>query len=119
MSEEIDFKKESKKNSLLNEPLLEHEITDDENKIPKIEKPSKRQSIKKESIPKQDAFSHEDISFLKIFTMADKWDYLLMFLGTAASVGSGVMQPLSNIFFGNMTDDLTDGNNLMHVARKF
>lgn len=45
--------------------------------------------------------------FLRIFTYATRWDYLLMAAGIFASVGAGVTMPIMNVVFGRLVGNFT------------
>jgi hypothetical protein len=42
------------------------------------------------------------VSFLKLFTFADRLDVILMVVGTISAVANGVSQPLTTVIFGNL-----------------
>ncbi|KAG2490598.1 hypothetical protein HYH03_010991 [Edaphochlamys debaryana] len=53
---------------------------------------------------KKEEQSVPPVPFLKLFSTADKWDILLMVLGTIGAIGNGTLLPLFAIFFGDFTD---------------
>ena len=42
------------------------------------------------------------VSFLKLFTFADRLDMILMVVGTISAAANGVSQPLMTVIFGNL-----------------
>ncbi|KAK0745952.1 P-loop containing nucleoside triphosphate hydrolase protein [Schizothecium vesticola] len=46
--------------------------------------------------------------YLRIFTYATKWDYVLILGAVLASMGAGVTMPLMNIIFGRLVDDFNN-----------
>jgi len=49
------------------------------------------------------------VSFYKLFSFADRWDYMLMIVGSLGAIGNGVSLPLMTIIFGDLTNAF--GNN--------
>lgn len=45
--------------------------------------------------------------YLRVFTYATKWDYVLMFGAGIASIGAGVTLPLMNVLFGRLIGDFS------------
>jgi ABC-type multidrug transport system fused ATPase/permease subunit len=45
--------------------------------------------------------------FLRIFSYATKWDYVLMVTATLASIGAGITMPLMNVVFGRLVNNFT------------
>uniref|UniRef100_A0A3B3YZG8 ATP-binding cassette, sub-family B (MDR/TAP), member 4 n=1 Tax=Poecilia mexicana TaxID=48701 RepID=A0A3B3YZG8_9TELE len=58
---------------------------------------------KKEKEPKEPM-----VGPLSVFRFADKWDILMIFVGTVMAVANGVVLPLMCIVFGDMTDSLVN-----------
>ncbi|BFG23770.1 hypothetical protein CerSpe_100440 [Prunus speciosa] len=52
---------------------------------------------------------NEKIPFFKLFSFADKTDYILMLFGTIGAIGNGSCMPLMTILFGDMINSF--GNN--------
>lgn len=52
---------------------------------------------------------NEKIPFFKLFSFADKTDYILMLFGTIGAIGNGSCMPLMTILFGEMINSF--GNN--------
>lgn len=46
--------------------------------------------------------------YLRVFSYATKWDYVLMAFGGLASVGAGITLPLMNIVFGKLVGQFND-----------
>ncbi|KAK1834836.1 P-loop containing nucleoside triphosphate hydrolase protein [Podospora conica] len=46
--------------------------------------------------------------YIRVFTYATKWDYVLILGATFASIGAGVTLPLMNIVFGRLVNDFND-----------
>lgn len=44
------------------------------------------------------------VPFFKLFSFADKWDYILMIVGTIGAVGNGVSMPLMTLIFGDLVN---------------
>jgi len=49
------------------------------------------------------------VSFYKLFSFADRWDYMLMFIGSIGAIGNGASMPLMTLIFGDLTNAF--GNN--------
>ena len=47
------------------------------------------------------------ISFLHFFKFADKFDIILILIGTIASIGNGAALPIFTIFWGEVTASIT------------
>lgn len=62
-----------------------------------------RQQDSKKNKAKEDQ-SNKTVPFSKLFSFADSWDSLLMFLGTISAVGNGVSMPLMTIIIGDVID---------------
>lgn len=50
----------------------------------------------------------DSVSLGKLFSYADKWDILLMVLGTIGAIGNGAAQPISFIIFGKVLEKFID-----------
>lgn len=46
--------------------------------------------------------------YIRVFTYATKWDYVLMLAAGIASIGAGTTMPLMNIVFGRLVGDFND-----------
>jgi len=66
-----------------------------------MSKPASSQS-KEEQIPQ--------ISYFKLYSFATKQDWLLIFIGSIASIANGTAFPLYSILFGNIADEFGPGN---------
>ena len=56
-------------------------------------------------------FEEKDVSFMKLYIhLSDKYEILLMILGTIAAFGAGVAGPLMCYLFGDMANDFTSVN---------
>lgn len=44
----------------------------------------------------------KSVPFLKLFSFADSYDYLLMFVGSIGGIGNGVGMPLMTVLFGQL-----------------
>ncbi|XP_028778657.1 ABC transporter B family member 11-like [Neltuma alba] len=74
---------------------------------------SKKSNAKKES--------HKTVPFYKLFSYADAFDRLLMFVGTTAAVANGMTVPLLMIIFGNVFDafgEASDAKEMGHNVSK-
>ncbi|XP_008429877.1 ATP-dependent translocase ABCB1 [Poecilia reticulata] len=67
------------------------------------EKTDKKKKKKKEKKPKEPM-----VGPLSVFRFSDKWDVLMIFIGTVMAVANGVVLPLMCIVFGDMTDSLVN-----------
>ena len=95
----------------------ENNITDDEEfKLNPNNKKLNNNLIKEN----EEVFSSKEISFLRLFDMADSNDILMMTMGTIFSILLGTLLPTAVIFLGDMTKDLSpnSGKNYMNVAKK-
>lgn len=68
--------------------------------LPKVQG-SEAPSSKRERPPK---FS----DYLRVFSYASRWDVCTYIIGSLASVGSGIMEPLMNVIFGQLVGQFTD-----------
>ena len=56
-------------------------------------------------------FEEKDVSFLKLYIhLSEKFEIILMILGTIAALGSGVAAPLMCYLFGDMANDFSSVN---------
>ena len=56
-------------------------------------------------------FEEKDVSFMKLYIhLSDKYEIILMILGTIAALGAGVAGPLLCYLFGDMANDFTSVN---------
>ena len=44
------------------------------------------------------------VPFLGLFAQADRWDWILMTIGSLSSVGVGIVMPLFSLVFGGILD---------------
>lgn len=44
------------------------------------------------------------LPYHKLFSFADSFDYLLMFLGTISAIGNGICTPIMTVLFGDLID---------------
>ncbi|KAG7995640.1 hypothetical protein I3843_01G120500 [Carya illinoinensis] len=58
------------------------------------------------------------VPYYKLFSFADFLDYLLMFVGTVAAVGSGSSMPFMTIIFRDTADSLEKEKDLVHEVSK-
>ena len=58
------------------------------------------------------------VPYYKLFSFADHLDYLLMFVGTIASVGSGISIPFMTIVFGDLIDSFGRSVNTKDVVHE-
>ncbi|XP_040990027.1 ABC transporter B family member 11-like isoform X2 [Juglans microcarpa x Juglans regia] len=58
------------------------------------------------------------VPYYKLFSFADSLDYLLMFVGTVAAVGSGISMPFMTIIFGDTIDSFGGTVNTKDVVHK-
>jgi len=76
------------------------------------------QDSKKNKVKDQ---SNKTVPFYKLFSFADSWDYLLMFVGTIGAVGNGVSMPLLTIIIGDAIDAFggnVNTNQVVHLVSK-
>ncbi|KAH7536920.1 hypothetical protein FEM48_Zijuj03G0037500 [Ziziphus jujuba var. spinosa] len=58
------------------------------------------------------------VSYYKIFSFADSWDYLLIFTGTIGAVGNGISLPLMTIIFGTLVNSFGEFGNTKDVVHE-
>ncbi|KAF4450459.1 hypothetical protein F53441_6458 [Fusarium austroafricanum] len=46
--------------------------------------------------------------YLRVFSYATKWDFLIYAIASVASIGAGITMPLMNIIFGQLVNQFTD-----------
>ncbi|XP_024540365.1 ABC transporter B family member 4 [Selaginella moellendorffii] len=64
-----------------------------------------------------DDASKQLVPFYKLFTFADRLDYLLMFLGTVGAIGNGLAMPFMTLILGQVTNAF--GNNFGDPGKLF
>lgn len=52
----------------------------------------------------------QKVSFFKLFSFADRFDVVLMVVGTIAAMGNGVSQPLMTLIFGQLINSFGSSN---------
>ncbi|XP_020228213.1 ABC transporter B family member 21-like isoform X1 [Cajanus cajan] len=64
--------------------------------------------------------SNKTVPFYKLFSFADSWDYLLMFVGTISAAANGVTKALTNIVMGEAVDAFRGNGNtdVVHEVSK-
>ncbi|MCI20045.1 ABC transporter B family member 11-like, partial [Trifolium medium] len=62
--------------------------------------------------------SNKTVPFYKLFSFADSWDYLLMFVGTISAVANGVSMPLLTIIIGDAIDAFGGNVNTKQVVHQ-
>jgi hypothetical protein len=62
------------------------------------------------------------VSFYRLFSFADPWDYMLMLVGTIGAFGNGISMPLMTIIFGDLTNAFGNSqssqSDVVHVVSK-
>ncbi|XP_061354692.1 ABC transporter B family member 4-like isoform X2 [Gastrolobium bilobum] len=71
---------------------------------------SKKNKVKDES--------KKTVPFYKLFSFADSWDYLLMFVGTISAIGNGISLPLMTIIIGDAIDAFGGNVNTKQVVHE-
>ncbi|KAK4272062.1 hypothetical protein QN277_020662 [Acacia crassicarpa] len=77
-----------------------------------------RQDLKKSKAKEE---SHKTVPFYRLFSYADSFDRLLMFVGTIAAVANGMTIPLLMIIFGDVIDvfgGTSDTKEMVHNVSK-
>lgn len=77
----------------------------------KVQKITTRSEEKKEKVAKENP---RVVPFRKLFAFADRWDYLLMIIGSIGAIGNGVSMPLMTLIFGDLTNAF--GNNQTNTS---
>ncbi|KAJ1403008.1 P-loop containing nucleoside triphosphate hydrolase [Sesbania bispinosa] len=92
---------------------------------PPVEGPENNQEMadKKQDFKKNEAKdqSNKTVPFYMLFSFADSWDYLLMFVGTIGAVGNGISMPLMTIIIGDAIDAFggnADTKQVVHEVSK-
>ena len=62
--------------------------------------------------------SNKTVPFHKLFSFADSWDYLLMFVGTISAVGNGISMPLMTVIIGDTVDAFGGNVNTKQVVHQ-
>ncbi|KAK7363393.1 hypothetical protein VNO77_05535 [Canavalia gladiata] len=62
--------------------------------------------------------SNKTVSFYKLFSFADSWDYLLMFIGTISAAANGMSKILMYIVLGEAIDAFRGNVNTKQVVHK-
>jgi ATP-binding cassette subfamily B (MDR/TAP) protein 1 len=58
------------------------------------------------------------VPYYKLFSFADSLDFLLMFVGTVAAIGSGISMPFMTIIFGALVDSFGRTTNTKDVIHE-
>ncbi|XP_027333252.1 ABC transporter B family member 4-like isoform X1 [Abrus precatorius] len=77
------------------------------------QKDSKNNKVKDEG--------NKTVPYYKLFSFADSWDHLLMFLGAISAVGNGISMPLMSIIIGDAIDAFggnVDNKQVVHEVSK-
>uniref|UniRef100_A0A7N8WU94 ATP-binding cassette, sub-family B (MDR/TAP), member 4 n=1 Tax=Mastacembelus armatus TaxID=205130 RepID=A0A7N8WU94_9TELE len=77
-------------------------------------KNSDKKKKKKETVPKEPM-----VSPIAVFRFADRFDMLMIFLGTVMAIIHGVVLPLLCLVFGNMTDSFIKDSMIHHLNYNF
>ncbi|MCI09450.1 ABC transporter B family member, partial [Trifolium medium] len=78
--------------------------------VPDMDQDSKKNRVKDKS--------NKTVPFYKLFSFADSWDYLLMFVGTISAVANGVSMPLLTIIIGDAIDAFGGNVNTKQVVHQ-
>ncbi|XP_045813311.1 ABC transporter B family member 3-like [Trifolium pratense] len=62
--------------------------------------------------------SNKTVPFYKLFSFADSWDYMLMFVGTLSAVGNGLSMPLMTIIIGDALDAFGGNVNTKQIVHQ-
>ncbi|KAK2412274.1 ABC transporter B family member [Trifolium repens] len=62
--------------------------------------------------------SNKTVPFYKLFSFADSWDYMLMFVGTLSAVGNGISMPLMTIIIGDTLDAFGGNVNTKQIVHQ-
>lgn len=98
------------------EPSASHPPTEEPET--KTNTDNKKQDSKKIKATKE---SQKTVPFYKLFSYADTFDRLLMFVGTIAAIANGMTIPLLMIIFGNVIDAFggtSDSKEMVHNVSK-
>lgn len=74
-----------------------------------------RQQESKKSKVKDE--SNKTVPFYKLFSFADTWDYLLMFVGTISAASNGMTKALTNIVMGEAVDAFRCTNVVHEISK--
>ncbi|KAK2412276.1 ABC transporter B member 11, variant 2 [Trifolium repens] len=74
-----------------------------------------QQNSKKNKVKDQ---SNKTVPFYKLFSFADSWDYMLMFVGTLSAVGNGISMPLMTIIIGDTLDAFGGNVNTKQIVHQ-
>ncbi|KAK7388084.1 hypothetical protein VNO78_22889 [Psophocarpus tetragonolobus] len=58
----------------------------------------------------------KSVPLYKLFSFADSFDHLLMFVGTVGAIGNGISMPLMTLIFGDMINAFGGSNNTDEVV---
>lgn len=58
----------------------------------------------------------KSVPFLKLFSFADSYDYLLMFVGSIGGIGNGVGMPLMTVLFGQLINSFGSNQGTHNVV---
>lgn len=78
-----------------------------------VEDPDMKQDSK-ESKAKDETTN--SVPLYKLFSFADHFDHLSMFVGTVGAIGNGISMPLMTLIFGNMIDAFGESTNSKDVV---
>ena len=76
----------------------------DEKKKKKTKKKKKDGDVEKEA-------KNPTVSFFKLFSYADNYDYVLMAIGTLGAIGHGMSLPMFFFLFGKLVDSFGSNQN--------
>ncbi|WVZ14212.1 hypothetical protein V8G54_011778 [Vigna mungo] len=71
---------------------------------------------KQDSKRKSKDESAKTIPLYKLFSFADSFDHLLMFVGTVGAIANGISPPLMTLLFGNMINAFAGTKNSNEVV---
>ncbi|XP_021764176.1 ABC transporter B family member 9-like [Chenopodium quinoa] len=62
----------------------------------------------------------QKVAFYKLFSFADKWDIILMIVGSISAIANGVAQPLMTLILGQIINSFgsTDAEHVVHEVSK-
>lgn len=85
-----------------------NDVTPDEQElINDFQSESKLQESKKRS---------DSISYYKLYSLADRTDYVLLIVGTISAISNGISLPMSTVFFGDMVNAFGMNVNIRNIA---
>ncbi|KAE9609966.1 hypothetical protein Lal_00006438 [Lupinus albus] len=89
---------------------------------PQVPGPDNTQEMKRRlqdsKTNKEKEGSKKTVSFYKLFSFADSWDHLLMFIGTISAVANGISFPLMTIIIGDTIDAFGGNANTTQVVHE-